>query len=572
MAGFYGFINLTNSFSSPHYERFFSYQNGRTTHKQAEYESLIYGYSFLKNNPHKFSYEDEGVLIVLDATIFDSTFSGAGFANSYRKYGTSAIENLDGNFSGFILDKTINSLFLFTDTLSTKSIYFYHNPEENLFFFGSELKVLTSLLNDLHLHISPDLDGFNSLLSLGYMLDDVTPVKEIRRMDYATIQEFSIPSNQIISTKKYFSLSDIKPQKIELKDAINGVDEILKDVIYNEWNQEEGQSEQQLATLSGGLDSRVNVLFAKELGFNKILCFNCSQSNTPDHQISEDIAKREDLDYTFYPLDTGHYFENSFPELVKANDGMVAINGSAHIYSALKNMELADFPVIHTGQIGDVLFGSFLKQNFGLEENIGKLGFINIPSILKQISNLDEIIERYKNNVELFSYEQRQINGTLNGDRKCSHLVDFVSPFYNRQLISYCLSLPDYLKKNKRLYIEWIRSKHPTFFEYKWDAAGVIPKHRVLTFLGTRTTRLRNAFINRFLKSRNSMNPFELWFHQNKNLDPAIKKIKEENIDLISDEQLKKNVNHVYEFCGTQGKFSAITVILAYKLHFSKTN
>ncbi len=569
MAGFYGFINLKNSFDSPHYTRFFSYQNGRTFQEQHEYQSLIFGHSLLKNNPNKFSYEDDRVIIVLDATIFDPSFSSASFANSYNKHGISVIETLKGNFSGFILDKAANSVFLFTDTLSTKSIFFYHNQAEKLFLFGSELKVISSLLRDLDLSISPDLDSFNSLLSFGYMLDDSTPVKEIKRLDYATILEFSIPENRIISNKKFFSLSEIEPQKVSLKEAIGEVDDLLESIIQNEWNWQGKQLNQPLATLSGGLDSRVNVLLAKELGFQNIICFNCSQSNTPDHLISQEIVEAELLEYIFYPLDNGHYFENSLYELIRANDGMVAINGAAHIYSALKTLDLANHPTIHTGSIGDVLFGSFLKRNFKLRENVGKLGFINDPHILKQISNLDGIIERYADNVELFSYEQRQINGTLNGDRKCSHLVDFVSPFYDRHLISYCLSLPNHLKKNKRLYIEWIRSKHPTFFNYTWDAAGIAPRNRVHTFISRRTTRFKNALMKKLLKSKNSMNPFDLWIYENEKLRKEIRKLKEENIGLIKDEQLQKNINYVYENCGTQGKFSAITALLAYRLHFS---
>lgn len=570
MSGLYGFYSSSPLKYKQNYTRFFSADMPLIQNEEFTYNNFIYGRSVLTKFPKdRFLHEDEDIIIGIEGIIYSCENPGEDIVAAYKTSGLSFIKALDGNFSGFIFDKSENKIHLFTDLMATRSLFYYSEPENGSFFFSSELKVLSSLLHDLNIPLTPDHDGFNCLLSFGYMLNDITLIEEVKRLNQATILTCNL-NNGKISQQKYFDFHTTE-EHISLEDGIYRLDSLMTQSVAREWGKDRTETHSYLSFISGGLDARVNVFIAKELGFTDISVLNFSQTGAPDHRIAKEIADGESLDYKFYPLDSGHYFQNSFEELVAANDGMVTVSGASHMYQALKSLSLEQYGAIHSGQIGGVLFGSFTRPDFNMRTNIGKLGSVNVPKILSQITLLPNIVDRYEDSTELFSYEQRQVNGTVNGDRMCSHLIDLQSPFYNKELISFCLSLPVEFKLNKKLYTEWIRRKHPKMFEYRWDSAGIIPKNRVLTKAAIQVSRLQK-YVARLLlgKDSNPMNPFDSWVESNGQLNQEMNTVFKSNLENVSEPWLKTNASLVYTDFKSRGKFAAITAVLAYKLHFTK--
>lgn len=569
MAGLYGFYNLPKTSLSKHFNRFFSSKFSPIKNEEFNSEKFIYGRSVLnKFNNDRFLFEDDSLIMGIEGIIYNAKIPKNDLVNEFREKGKKFFKDIEGQFSGFVFDKINNKIHLSTDTLSTKSIYYYFNPALKQFFFASELKVLTSLLNDIHASIHPDEDGFKCLLTLGYMLDDLTLVKEIRRLRNATILTFDISENDV-KKSTYFDFNHLE-NKSNFEEIIDKIDSLLISSISKEWMKDKSETDTFFSFLSGGLDSRVNALLGKKLGYQKINVLNFSQTGAQDHLISKEIAIGESFNYHFFELDDGHYFLDSFEELVAANDGMVTVLGASHMYKALQCINLKPYGIAHSGQIGDVIFGSFSKPKFNLKENIGDLGYINDSKIIGEISILPHIIDRYKNSLELFSYEQRQVNGTLNGDRMCAHLIDIASPFYNRSLISFALSIPNEFKKNNRLYTEWIRNKHPFLFDYKWDKAGITPKNKLITNSAIYYSKVKKYVQKLFRIPSSSMNPFEYWYSNNSNLRLEIEDIYKQEFPNISNHNIRGNIDRVYTKFGPRGKFSAITAVLAYRLHFNQ--
>lgn len=567
MSGIYGFYSRSEITFKNHYDRFFSSKLASIENQETVFGNFIYGRSVLQKFPDdRFMYEDDKVIISLEGIIYNFDEAGSEIPAGYKKSGIDFVEELEGSFSGFIYDKRQQEIYLFTDILSTKSLYYYSDPVAGRFFFSSELKVLSSLLRDLNISFQPDEDGFNCLLTLGYMLDDITLIKEIKRLDNATIATIDLTSGNV-EKKNYFHFS-VEEVDISLDDAINRLEVLLTNAVSKEWKKDRTESINALTFISGGLDARVNALLANELGFNNISSLNFSQTGAADHLIAKEISEGEGFSYIFYPLDEGRYFLDSLEELVAANDGMVTISGAAHMYRALQNIPLEPFGMGHSGQIGGVLFGSFNRPEFDLKKDIGKLGYVNDREILSQISILPEIVDRYKHSVERFSYEQRQINGTLNGDRLCSHLIDIQSPFYNKDLILFCLSLPPSFKVGKKLYVEWIREKHPHFFNYKWDSAGITPKNKLLTAFFLNLNRARKLLSRLKGNDRSAMNPFDNWFDSNPSLRTQVENTFQQSMKAFPDGRVKENTLRIFHHYKARGKFNALTCSLAYKLHF----
>ncbi|REL38509.1 hypothetical protein DYD21_00750 [Rhodohalobacter sp. SW132] len=567
MAGIYGFYSKSPIHLKDNYTRFFSCKLEGVQNEEHRLSNFVYGRSVpAKFLDDRFLYENDQVVIGIEGIIYSQDNPKHDIPEMYRKQGVNFAENLKGSFSGFIFDKTEKKLHLLTDILATKSIYIYSNPAEEHLFFASELKVLTSLLRDLKIPFEPDSDGFNCLLTLGYMLNDLTLVREIRRLEHATIATFDLQTGSC-KQRKYFDFT-AEEQNIPMDRAIEQTDKLLTNAVDMEWKKDKQESSRSLTFISGGLDARVNALLAAELGYGEVTALNFSQTGAPDHLIAKEISEGERFRYRFYPLDGGKYFLDSFEELVAANDGMVTVSGGSHMYRALQYIEAEQFGMAHSGQIGDVLFGSFNRTGFDLQKNVGRLGYVNDQKVLDQISILPEITERYRNTVEQFSYEQRQINGTLNGDRLCSHIIDIQSPFYNKELIHFCLGLPEPLKHKKLLYTEWIRNKHPHFFNYRWDSTGIAPKNRALTKLFMKLNRAQSLFKRLLGRDRSSMNPFDDWFSENKVLRDQVHHLFQSGLKNMPNNEIKRNTNHIFAQYKARGKCNALTCVLAYKLHF----
>jgi asparagine synthase (glutamine-hydrolysing) len=227
------------------------------------------------------------------------------------------------------------------------------------------------------------------------------------------------------------------------------------------------------------------------------------------------------------------------------------------------------FGALHTGQIGDLLFGSYIKKNFKPHSGI----MSNRVELLQKISFYDDYEQKYTNSAELFAYEERVIHGTLNGDRTTSHFTDMLSPFYDRELIEFCLSIPDRYKKDEAIYLDWFNQKHPKIAEYVWESAGIKPKNSSCVKVAKMTKRIKNALMRRMGLRVNDMNPFDVWLRSNpkilNNLDSLYQHYLHcapDDIKDLLDDIYHDNVH--FSHYGRNNKFLVVTLLLALDLHF----
>lgn len=571
MAGLYGIVSKNKININSIYKYFYSSNIQNIINEELTYNNMIYGRSVLgKFLDDRILHEDEELIVGFEGIFFNKTSKNSFYTIKawYQKNGIDFVKDIKGQFCGFIYDKKINKLFIYNDHLSTKPLYFYQNNE--LFIFASELKVITKLLYTLNIKKELNYDAVYCMLTFGYMLDTITYEKNTTKLAYATILE--IDNSFYIKTKKYFEY--IKEENFYLlqEDIIKIVDSLLIDSVKNCWSKDDEYEYKHYSFLSGGLDSRVNLFLAKELGFQDVLTMTFSQSNSSDDVISQEIATKEKFGHLFYSLDNGKYLEKNLEKYVNANDGLAILNGSASGYEFLSSINHGSYGALHTGQIGDLLFGSYVKPSFDISSGL----MSDNAHLLDKISLYASLSEKYQNNAEVFGYEQRVINGTLNGDRSTACFVDMVSPFYDRDLIAFCLSIPDKYKKDETIYLDWFNAKHPKISNFVWESAGVKPKNINLVKVAKVLRRYKNAILRRLKLNINDMNPFDIWLRNNSKILLNLDTVFSNHIDLIDDMELKNilikmyNTDIQYSHYGRNNKFLVITLLLSLKLHFKE--
>lgn len=100
-----------------------------------------------------------------------------GLINLFLKHGPSFVSQLKGEFAIAVYEEHPHRLHLFTDHLSTKSIFYFVDREGC--FFGSEKK---SILATCSSNVSLDRIGLLQLLAMHHNLEDRTFISEIKRL------------------------------------------------------------------------------------------------------------------------------------------------------------------------------------------------------------------------------------------------------------------------------------------------------------------------------------------------------------------------------------------------------
>jgi len=569
MAGIYGIYGQYHTvLGKEGYTLFHSADFSHVTNEEKRYHHFIYGRSTINcYQSDRVMQEDDDVIIVFEGVFFNKEYENSfdTLKKWYQQRGSTAIRNIEGQFCGFIYDKKQKKLYLFNDHLGSKPLYIYHDKEYLL--FASEFKVITALMEMMHIPKKLNSDAVYAMLTFGYMINGITYEKQCKKLAYGTILEADSALN--VREHTYFQYQKEADHTLDRSEVIEKIDRLLLKSVAECWR--EDKAEVHYAFLSGGLDSRVNLFLAKELGYQHIVGLTFAQSHSSDHRIAETICRKEGFEHCFFALDHGTVFEKKLETYCSANDGLAVISGSAAGYSVLETFTgFSSSRFLHTGQLGDLLFGSYVKDHFSPKSGM----MSNRTDLLSKISFWEEFEQHYIDHSELFGFEQRAVHATLNGDRMTSHFVDMLSPFYNRELISFCLTIPDHYKKDEAVYLEWFNAKHPKIAQYRWESAGVKPSCIIFVRVAKRLKRFKNALFRRIGLTVDDMNPFDVWLRENPAIEQNMNNIYYRYIDNVSDNELRQvlktmyNTDIRYSHYGRNNKFLVVTLLLALELHF----
>lgn len=496
------------------------------------------------------------------------------FFDAYTNRGIDFIDDLKGSYSGFVYDAKLKKVFVFNDHLSTKNIFYYYS-KKNGFVFSSELNVLASFLRTQKIDYSLNEDGVYMMGLYGFLLEDHTYIQEVKKLPYSSLITFDIEENSF-SLEKRFSYST-ETTAIPYDKTLDQINSTFEYAVKKDWNKDNQYSANHLTFISGGMDARTNLVVAKNLGFEDITSITFGHSTSKDVKYAAKIALSEGTDHFQRFLNSPDYIiDNIMDNYIIPNDGLMMFHTSAHASSTLKKFNLDFYSVLHTGQIGDTLFGAFVNENFDFHKNrasLGYTGFMANSSLLDKIQSLPEILNKYQElGIELFTLEQRQINATLVGDRSLNNLIDCVTPFFNLDLISLCLAVPEKHRRNQVLYFDWLKKYHPRTLSYPWDKTEMKPNHKYKIIYGKKFKKYFNGAKKHFGLNYDSMNPYNTWLKNDLSIIQTLDTIFDQEIkrDYISPE-MKKDLKDIYiqnifEF---RNKFAVITALLAMKLYFN---
>lgn len=470
---------------------------------------------------HKFFEEDEKGFLVTEGLITNvlslytqtSCKAAAGLLPELLKTGIQGIEKLRGNFAGVYYDKDAKELLVFNNHTGTQKLYYY--KDEHLFAAGTDLKVLSTTLRDSGITLTPDDEAVQMLLSYGFMLGDYTLIKEIRQITAG--RALRVNANEL-TVEKYFDLGAVPVKDGSKEHWIEQLDVQFMNALKEEYEIDTFYSYPSVATLSGGLDSRMTTLAAHRAGYRQEL-INFSQQGYADEVIARKIADTHAMQLKVVSLTAASM--TNIDEVVSVNDGLTLYTGASHVLEALKQINIPNRGILHTGMLGDAIMGSYLKAPFDTAPRADSGAYSIRKSNTSTQILFDNIAAGYRSE-EQFMFYNRAFQGINTGYQYLYLFSESLSPFMHPDFIRVALGIPREYMYKERLYIDWILTRHPEQAAFCWENIGGRPTNNTML---RRLYRMKRALVKRLpVQSmwKNSMTPEQLWYENSEEVQVTV--------------------------------------------------
>jgi asparagine synthase (glutamine-hydrolysing) len=214
----------------------------------------------------------------------------------YARYGSDCFQWFNGMFALAIWDIQGKKLILARDHVGIKPLYFY--MENNVFVFGSELKVIKKSIPALKINY----EVIPSFLHQGYIAHPHTIYERVKKLSAGSYSEiFMTAENNIsISEHSFWKIQDKISNTIVSQEAIakKQLNDLLTDAV-----QKQLISDVPIGTfLSGGTDSSLVTAMAVKVSSQKVKTFSIAVKDGKVNEAPYAAAVAKHLDTEHYEL------------------------------------------------------------------------------------------------------------------------------------------------------------------------------------------------------------------------------------------------------------------------------
>ena len=502
------------------------------------------------------------------------SISGEKFFNEFR-----------GSFSGVLFDKTNDTWLIFTDHIGDKQVFY--SGLNGCLLFGSEMRFMVETLKANNIPVKLNNTGAYLVLTHGFVIEDHTLVSEVKKL---TAGHYLKVDSKGVHEIQYHRFTNQPRKEMTVEEAVEGIDRLFRQAVKRQFDKDREYGYKHITCLSGGLDSRMTVWVAHQMGYNEQLNTTFSQSNYLDFTIAQQIATDLHHDFLFKALDHGNFIRG-IDQVTALTYGNANFFGLAHGKSLYDIIDFEPFGIVHTGMIGDAIIGTFFKKNeYNPEVKIGQGAYS-----LELIDRLADYKFKYEyENEEIFCLYTRAFTGANQGMVVFQEHTESVSPFCDVDFIEFCYSIPLNLRFNHKIYFDWIFKKYPLAAEYVWEKKRTKIKpieNKELKYMNLFGNRVPSISDERFLKwmigailrkvglrekgakakipnvpNNNNMNPVDYWFHDNKEFDFFITNYFENFQSFISNKQLRTDCQYMFNIDNVEMKLQVISAVAGIKI------
>jgi asparagine synthase (glutamine-hydrolysing) len=353
----------------------------------------------------------------------------------YERKGSRFVGDLNGLFSGFLIDKARKTALLFNDRYGSERIYWHETSDA--FYFASEAKALLRVLPALR---EFDPAGVAEFLTFGCTLEERTLFRGIQRLPGGSLWSFKEGTN---NKERYFYPETWESQPILSPTMFESRFQETFNAVLPRYL---GGKNRLGVSLTGGLDTRM-IMACLASTTKKPVCYTFSgrDGQTLDDRIAAKVAKACGLEHQLLRIGSDFFsdFSDHLDRTVYVTDASLGATGAHEIYLNEQARELA--LVRLTGNFGsEVLRGVSTFKPVGLT-----------PSLLSsQFSCSDyvspETIANQKKHPVTFA-AFGEIPWKLYGNLAASRSqVIFRTPYLDNEIVALAYQAPENLRTSSR--------------------------------------------------------------------------------------------------------------------------
>lgn len=492
-------------------------------------------------------------------------------AQMYEKKGETFFSEFRGGFSGALYDKKNELWLVWTNQTGDAPVFYSYSP--SFFFAGSQVNYLLDALKEINAPLHFDENAAYQMLTFAFMANDETYAKEIRRLRggmYLSVK------NGKLDVKEYHRFEKHTERCKDKSDAqlIELIEEVFSHAVKMEYDKDKEYGYKHLTDLSGGLDSRMNLWIANELGYNQIQTITYCKADYLDEVIAKQIARYLKIPLLVKPLDDVCFMRDT-DSIVRMTNGLSLYSAITGGKAMLESLNMEEYGLEHTGMIGDAVLGSFYTKP---SDAVNKYPSGKYSEKLN--SRLEEDNTAYEDH-EIYLIYTRALHGAVNTYLLRQNFTEVVSPFMDVEFLQLCMDIPAEKRIKHYLYKKWIVQKHPEAAQFIWEKTGCrvndsafkVEMKRLFEKGPRKLARILNLHIPALEK--NGMNPLDYWLNSDKNLqnDLSAKFVSDfKKMPQESSQQLRQDIKKLFDTGNAIEKSMAMTVAAACYYYFSGSN
>lgn len=458
----------------------FNYQVNSTTKGGIYFGNIHLGYLNTKSD-FLFS-NDKRFLIAFSGEIYsyktietsqiedDQSF----FLAQFIQDGPDCLKCFNGHYNAAIYDFIEEKLFLISDRMGTRPLYYAHVI--NSLIFAPEVKAI--LKSDSIKEI--DYHSISELFSFGHLFGHKTLFEGVNQLPESS---YLVYSKGNISIHKYWELPEYDtaysltwPNSRKIEQYNDEFIEVFTTAMKRNFTKNRDKI---LLSLSGGLDSRYVAAYAKHFEINPLISFTMGSDKSEDQIYSKQVAEKLGIEHNAFEVKPQNIWRDA-ERFGRFSDNMSMIYGPIQGFEALEHFYKKS-QVTVSSQMCDALFGSTLwrkrhqilihKNKIDVEAtqiitNIFRLFDDNQLQLIftkdfysKIKGRYKEVPEKYINStkIPIHAYFNLLMNehgrrGTLSGNLMNNLYMETRMPSYDNDVIDFAYRLPLKMKEYQYLY------------------------------------------------------------------------------------------------------------------------
>lgn len=382
----------------------------------------------------------------------------------YANNGETFFDEFRGSFSGGYFDKEKGIWLFYTNQIGDKPLFYYKGG--NNMIAASSVNYIIEVLKSMGISYSINEKAVYDVLTYGFMASgkgNDTLVEGVLRLKAGTCLKYDTRQNKTEFIRyRLFTNTKLLNENLTEDDIIEELDVRFREAVALEFEKDKEYGYISLASLSGGLDSRMTTWVAKRLNYD-MLNVTFSQNGYLDEKIAKKIVSYLGNEWIFKSLDDAKFLKD-IDNIIEMNYGLSQYMGISHGNSLGKYLNFDNIGIWHTGQLGDVIIGSYSQADTGYKP-IKEIKRANSTFLADRIdrSNFNE----YENE-EMFILYTRGL-GILCSQLAHTNYTEMMSPFLDVDFLEFCLSIPLKFREGEKLYQRWVIKKYPDAAGFKWE-------------------------------------------------------------------------------------------------------